>query len=106
MKRLRVTSRLFEQILGSSASLLSIIMALFVIFVESGARVGNSFIAVLTIAGSLLGFLSTFYIQRDLEYAGMGFIIAAMLILIGVPRFGFILSVMLLIAGISCLFRK
>lgn len=106
MKRIKSISRLFEQILGLIGSFLSIISGSFILFIESGGHQGNSTVAVLAIIGSLLGFLSTFYVNRDVEAAGVGFIIAAILILIGTPRLGILGSLLILIAGISALFRK
>lgn len=106
MKRIKSISRLFEQLLGFIGSFLSIISGSFILFIESGGHQGNSTVAVLAIIGSLLGFLSTFYVNRDVEAAGVGFIIAAILILIGTPRLGILGSLLILIAGISALFRK
>ena len=106
MKRIKSISRLFEQILGLIGSFLSIISGSFILFIESGGHQGNSTVAVLAIIGSLLGFLSTFYVNRDVEAAGVGFIIAAILILMGTPRLGILGSLLILIAGISALFRK
>lgn len=106
MKRIKSISRLFEQILGFIGSFLSIVSGSFILFIESGGHQGNSTVAVLAIIGSLLGFLSTFYVNRDIEAAGVGFIIAAILILIGTPRLGIIGSALILVAGISALFRK
>ena len=106
MKRIKSISRLFEQILGFVGSFLSIISGSFILFIESGGHQGNSTVAVLAIIGSLLGFFSTFYVNRDIEAAGIGFIIAAILILIGTPRLGILGSALILVAGISALFRK
>lgn len=106
MKRVKTTSRLFEQILGVAGSVISIISGSFILFIQSGGLQGNSEIAILAIIGSLLGFLSAVYINKDLEYSGVGFILSAMLILIGSPKLGIIGSVLILIAGISALFRK
>ena len=106
MKRIKSTSRLFEQIFGLVGSFLSIISGSFILFIESGGLQGNSTVAILAIIGSILGFVSSFYVNRDIEAAGVGFIIAAILILMGTPRLGIIGSILILIAGISALFRK
>lgn len=106
MKRIKSTSRLFEQILGLIGSFLSIISGSFILFIESGGHQGNSTVAILAIIGSFLGFISSFYVNRDIEAAGVGFIIAAILILMGTPRLGIFGSLIILIAGISALFRK
>ena len=106
MKKLKSTSRLFEKIFGIVASLISLVNGSFFIFLESGGHAGNSFIALVSIVGAILGFVSSFYIDRDLEFAGVGFIIAAILILMSVPHWGIVSSVIFLIVGISALFRK
>ena len=105
MKRIKTTSRYFEQILGVAGSFLSIISGSFILLIRSGGLEGNSFIALLAIAGAFLGFASSFYINRDVEYAGVGFIIAAILVLIGTTQ-GILGALLLLTAGISALFRK
>lgn len=106
MKKIKSTSRTFEQILGVLGSFISIISGSFIIFIESGGMQGNSFIAVLSIIGAILGFISAFYVDKDLEFAGVGFIVAAILVLMGTPRLGILGSVLILIAGMSALFRK
>ncbi|SDA72976.1 hypothetical protein [Methanobrevibacter millerae] len=106
MKKIKSTSRTFEQILGVLGSFISIISGSFIIFIESGGMQGNSFIAVLSIIGAILGFISVFYVDKDLEFAGVGFIVAAILVLMGTPRLGILGSVLILIAGMSALFRK
>ena len=106
MKRIRTTSRRFEQIFGILGSFLSIISGSFILFIESGGHQGNSFIAILSFIGAFLGFISSFYVNMDNEVSGVLFIISAILILIGTQHLGIFGSVMLLIAGMSCLFRK
>ena len=105
MKRIKTISRYFEQILGVAGSFLSIISGSFILLIQSGGLEGNSFIALLAIAGAFLGFASSFFIKRDLEYAGVGFIVAAMLVLVGTSH-GIVGALLLLAAGISALFRK
>ena len=105
MKRIKTTSRYFEQVLGVIGSFLSIISGSFILLIQSGGHEGNSFIALLAIVGAFLGFASSFYINRDLEYAGVGFIIAAIFVLIGTTQ-GIAGTLLLLAAGISALFRK
>lgn len=106
MKKVKRTSRLFEQLLGIFGSFISIISSSFIIFLESGGQQGNSFIAIISIIGAILGFVSSFYVNKDIEYAGVGFVIAAILILMGIPRLGVLGAIVLLIAGMSALFRK
>ena len=105
MKRIKTTSRFFEQILGVAGSFVSIISGSFILLIQSGGLEGNSFIAILAIVGAFLGFVSSFYINKDLEYAGVGFIIAAILVLVGTSH-GIVGALLLLAAGISALFRK
>ncbi len=106
MKRIKTTSRIFEQILGVLGSFLSIISGSFILFIESGGLQGNSFIAIISIVGALLGFFASFYVNRDVEVAGVGFVIAAILVLIGTPHLGIFGAILILIAGMSALFRK
>ena len=106
MRRIKTTSRVFEQILSIIGSVVSLINGSLVIFIESGGHLGHSFIAIISILGAVLGFISSFYVTKDSESAGVGFIIAAILILMSVPHWGIVASVILLTAGISTLFRK
>ncbi|MBE6505552.1 MAG: hypothetical protein IJP99_09580 [Methanobrevibacter sp.] len=105
MKRIKTTSRVFEQILGVIGSFLSIISGSFILLIRSGGHEGNSFIALLAIAGAFLGLISSFYINRDVEYAGVGFVIAAILVLVGTTH-GIAGALLLLAAGMAALFRK
>lgn len=106
MKRIKTTSRLFEQLLGIFGSFIGILSGSFIIFIESGGHQGNSFIAILAIIGAILGFVSSFYVNKDLEYAGVGFIISAVLVVIGTSHLGILAALLIMIAGISALFRK
>lgn len=106
MKRIKTTSRLFEQICGVLGSLLCLISGSFILLIESGGTQGNSFLAILAIIGAFLGFISSYYVNRHLESAGVGFMIAAILVLIGTPDLAKLCSMLLLIAGMSALFRK
>ena len=78
MRKIRTTSRLFEQILGVLGSFLCLIS----------------------------GSISSYYVNKHVEAAGIGFVLAAILVLIGTPHLAKICSIVLLIAGISALFRK
>lgn len=106
MKRIKTTSRLFEQVLGVVGSLLSLFSGSFFLLIGNLGLLGNSFTGTLAIIGAFLGFLSSFYVNKDLDYAGVGFIASAVLIFLGVSDWGFIGSVLLLFAGISALFRE
>ena len=106
MKKIKTTSRLFELVLGLAGSFLCIISGSLILLIESGGSQGNSFLAILAIIGAFLGFASSFYVNRNIEYAGMGYIASAVLVLLGTPHYVKLASVLLLIAGISALFRK
>lgn len=106
MKRIKTTSRLFEQICGILGSFLCLISGSFILLIESGGAQGNSFLAILAIVGAFIGFISSYYVNRHLESAGVGFMVAAILVLIGTPSLAKLCSMLLLIAGMSALFRK
>ena len=106
MRKIKTTSRLFEQILGIVGSVLAVLSGSLFLFLESGGMEGNSFIAILSIIGAILGFVSSFYVTKDNEYAGVGFIASAILVLISTSHLGILSSILLLISGVSALFRK
>lgn len=106
MKKIKTTSRRFEQIFGFVGSFLAIISGSLLLFIESGGHQGNSFVALLSIFGAILGFVSSFYVNKDAEYAGVGFIASTIFVLLGTHHLGILGSIMLLIAGGSALFRK
>ena len=54
MKRIKTTSRLFEQICGILGSFLCLISGSFLLLIESGGAQGNSFLAILAIVGACL----------------------------------------------------
>ena len=49
---------------------------------------------------------ASFYVNKDAEYAGVGFIASTIFVLLGTHHLGILGSIMLLIAGGSALFRK
>lgn len=106
MKRIKSTSRLFEVILGCFGSFIAILSSSLFLFLESGGREGNSFLAIIAIIGSVLGFLSSMYVVKNSENSGVGFIIASLFVIVGSPHLGVFGSIFLVIAGISALFRK
>ena len=107
MKRIKTISRLFEQICGVLGSFLCLTSGSFILLIESGGAQGNSFLAILAIIGAFIGFISSYYVNKSSESAGVGFIVAAILVLIGTPHLAKLCSILLLIAGIlSALFRK
>ncbi|WP_407431139.1 hypothetical protein [Methanobrevibacter sp.] len=106
MRKIRTTSRLFEQILGILGSFLCLISGSFILLIETGGSEGYSFLGLLAIIGAFIGFISSYYVNKHVEGAGIGFVLAAILVLIGTPHLAKICSIALLIAGISALFRK
>lgn len=106
MRRIKTTSRLFEVILGCFGSFIAIISSSFLLFLQSGGKEGNSFLAILAIIGSILGFISSIYVSKNSENAGVGFIIASLFVTVGSPHLGVIGSIFMVAAGISSLFRK
>lgn len=106
MKKIRTTSRLFEQVLGILGSFLCLISGSFLLLIETGGSEGYSFLGLLAIIGAFIGFISSYYVSKHVEAAGIGFVLAAILVLIGTPHLAKFCSIALLIAGISALFRK
>lgn len=106
MKKIRTTSRLFEQVLGILGSFLCLISGSFLLLIETGGSEGYSFLGLLAIIGAFIGFISSYYVSKHVEAAGIGFVLAAILVLIGTPHLAKFCSIVLLIAGISALFRK
>lgn len=106
MRKVKTTSRLFEQICGVLGSFLCLISGSFILLIQSGGAEGNSFLALLAIVGAFIGFISSYYANKYLEAAGLGFMVAAILVLIGTPHLVKLCTMLLLIAGLSSLFRK
>ena len=82
MKRRKTVSRTLEFILGIVGSVLGIF------------------------SGSFLIFFSSFYLRRNEEAAGIGFLIATMFVIVGADHINVISALFLLSAGILTLFRK
>ncbi len=106
MRKVRTTSRLFEQVCGVLGSFLCLISGSFILLIQSGGAEGNSFLAILAIVGAFIGFISAYCANKHLEAAGVGFMVAAILVLIGTPHLVKLCTLLLLIAGLSSLFRK
>jgi hypothetical protein len=106
MKRTRTVSRNFEMIMGIIGSVMGMFSGSFLIFLESMGRVHTPFLGVVAILASVLGFISTYYVKKNTELAGVGFIIATMFVIAGADHINVISSLFLLVAGISSLFRK
>ena len=55
---------------------------------------------------SILGIVSSYYVTKNEEIAGIGFIIATMFVIVGSEYINVLSAIFLLVAGISSLFRK
>lgn len=106
MKINKVISRNFEMVMGVIGSIIGIFSGSFLIFLESGGSAPTSFLGLVAIAASLLGIASSYYVRKDPEVAGIGFIIATMFVIVGSAHINVISAVFLLAAGVSALFRK
>lgn len=106
MKRTKIISRNFEMIMGLIGSVIGIFSGSFLIFLESFGQVHTSFLGLVAIAASLLGLASVYYVRKNNEIAGIGFIIATMFVIVGSAHINVISGIFLLVAGISSLFRK
>lgn len=106
MKRTKIVSRNFEMAMGLIGSVIGICSGSFLIFLESFGQLPNSFFGILAIVASLLGLFSVYYVRKNTEIAGVGFIIATMFVILGSAHINVISGIFLLIAGVSALFRK
>ena len=106
MKRIRTVSRTFEMMMGIIGSVIGIFSGSFLIFLESFGQVHTSFLGIIAIIASILGIVSSYYVKKNSDVAGVGFIIATMFVIVGSDYINVLSSLFLLIAGISALFRK
>jgi len=106
MKRITSISRTFEMIMGVAGSVIGMFSGSFLILIESLGQAHISFLGIIAILASVLGFVSTFYIRKNPEIAGVGFIISTMFVIAGADYINVISALFLLVAGISLLFRK
>lgn len=106
MKRTKTISRNFEMIMGVIGSIIGIFSGSFLIFLENLQIANAPFLGIIAIAASILGIFSTYYVRKNSEIAGVGFIIATMFVIVGSNHINIISAIFLLIAGISALFRK
>ena len=106
MKRTRIVSRNFEMILGIIGSVIGIFSGSFLIFIESFGQAHTPFLGVVAIIASLLGIVSSYYVNKKTELAGVGFIIATMFVIVGSDYINVLSAIFLLVVGISALFRK
>ena len=106
MKRRKTVSRTLEFILGIVGSVLGIFSGSFLIFLKNYGQVHISFLGFVAILASILGIVSSFYLRRNEEAAGIGFLIATMFVIVGADHINVISALFLLSAGILTLFRK
>ncbi|MBP3790991.1 MAG: hypothetical protein ILA26_03065 [Methanobrevibacter sp.] len=106
MKKTKIISRNFEMAMGLIGSIIGIFSGSFLIFLESFGQAHTSFLGLVAIAASILGLFSVYYVRKNSEIAGVGFIIATMFVIVGSAHINVISGIFLLIAGISALFRK
>ena len=106
MRRIRIISRNFEMIMGAIGSIIGIFSGSFLIFLESVGPSHAPFLGIVAILASILGLASTYYVQKDSNIAGIGFVIATMFVIVGSDYINVISAIFLLVAGVSSLFRK
>ena len=107
MKRTKIVSRTFEMIMGAIGSIIGIFSGSFLIFLEQHMGAAHTpFLGVIAILASILGLASTYYVRKNPEVAGVGFIIATMFVILGSDYINVISAIFLIIAGASALFRK
>lgn len=106
MKRTRIVSRNFETVMGLIGSVIGIFSGSFLIFLESFGQVHTPFLGAVAILASILGIVSSYYVRKNHELAGVGFIIATMFVIVGSEYINVLSAIFLLVAGVSALFRK
>lgn len=106
MKRTKSISRIFEMILGIVGSLVGIFSGSFLIFLGSVPTNAHTPLGLIAVVASFLGIASTYYVRKNAEIAGIGFIIATMFVILGSDYINVISAIFLLLAGVSSLFRK
>lgn len=106
MKRTRIVSRTFETVMGLIGSVIGIFSGSFLIFLGQIGQAHAPFLGVVAIIASILGLAATYYVKKNPEVAGVGFIVATMFVIIGSDYINIISAVFLMIAGASALFRK
>ncbi|WP_405303559.1 hypothetical protein [Methanobrevibacter sp.] len=106
MKRTKSVSRTFEMMMGIFGSVIGMFSGSFLIFIKSFGQSHPPFLGVIAILASILGFISVYYVRKNPELAGVGFIIATMFVIVGADYINILSSMFLLVAGVSSLFRK
>ena len=93
-------------VMGLIGSVIGIFSGSFLIFLEHVGQAHAPFLGIIAIIASVLGLASSFYVKKNVELAGVGFIIATMFVIIGSDYINAISAIFLMIAGASALFRK
>ena len=106
MKRTKIISRNFEMAAGIIGSVIGIFSGSFLILLKNVGSANTPFLGIIAIAASLLGLGSTYYVRKDPQTAGIGFVIATMFVIVGSDYINVLSAVFLLLAGMSALFRK
>ena len=106
MKKTRTVSRTFEMVMGLIGSVIGIFSGSFLIFLESVGSLNTPFLGIVAIVASILGLASTYYVRKNPEMAGIGFVIATMFVIVGSDYINVLSAIFLLVAGVSALFRK
>jgi hypothetical protein len=106
MKRVKRISRTFEMAMGIIGSVIGLFSGSLLIFIEHLGQAHTPFLGIVAIAASILGFFSSYYVNKNVEVAGIGFIVATMFVIVGSNYINILSAVFLIIAGISALFRK
>jgi len=106
MKRRKTTTRTVEMFLGIVGSVIGIFSGSFLIFIKSLGQANMSFLGFVAILASVLGLFSSYYLTKNEELAGIGFLIATMFVIVGADHINVISALFLLVAGILTLFRK
>ncbi|MBQ6100472.1 MAG: DUF4064 domain-containing protein [Methanobrevibacter sp.] len=106
MKRTRTITRTFEMAMGLIGSVIGIFSGSFLIFVEHIGQAHAPFLGIIAIIASVLGIVCSYYVKKNAEVAGVGFIVATMFVIIGSDYINAISAIFLMVAGVSALFRK
>lgn len=106
MKRTRTISRNFEMVMGIIGSVIGIFSGSVLILLENVGKAHTPFLGLVAIIASFLGIASSYYVRKNPEVAGVGFVIATMFVIVGSAYISIVSAIFLLIAGISALFRK
>ena len=106
MRRRKTTTRTLEMFLGVVGSFMGVFSGSFLIFIKSVGQAQMSFSGFVAILASIFGLFSSYYLTKNEELAGIGFLIATMFVIVGADHINVISALFLLAAGILTLFRK